>query len=255
MTICVGILCTDGIIIASDSMASSQILGTNNQKVYKLPFGIGAIAGSDFLGKFFVHELNKIQTIPDGSDPYQFTQQLANLITNQINTSNPGMLAQIYQMMLNQHQRTELFNFVNLTALIGFKVGSEYFLANFQPANFNSLFAACITTSKDRTFWQIIGSGYNTSAPLVTLLCDILNIKGKPSIQEGKILAYWLVKHAIDNAPQYIGGEVDIIQYSNSNAIEEIDYQECEELKSSLIEHIQTYSNPGNSKSVTVPVI
>ena len=58
MTICVGILCKDGVVMASDTMASNQILGFNNKKIYNTERGLCAIAGDDSLGKLLVHKLN-----------------------------------------------------------------------------------------------------------------------------------------------------------------------------------------------------
>lgn len=260
MTICVGILCTDGVVIAADSMMSNKILGMSNQKAYEFPFGIGAIAGGDYLGKFFAHNLsNSTFNFQSSKDPYSFIQPMANLVINQIIEANPGIQPQLNQMMLNAQQRNEVFNFVNLCALVGFKLDNKFYLANFQPASFNSPFGACITKPEDRTFWQIIGSGYNTSAPLVSLLCDILNINGKPDITQGKVLAYWLVKYAIDNASGYVGGDVDILEMVNNNtevglgfAINRVDFQECEELKGDLMRHIKSYSS-ANNNSPSIP--
>ncbi len=247
MTICVGILCSDGVIIASDTMASTNILGMNNRKIYQLPFGVCGVAGSDFLGKFFIHKLNNFPSVVS-HDPYEFTTVISEIVKQQIYHSNPGIQTNINAMMLNSMQRNELNVFVNFCAILGFTSNNNFYLANFQAAINNSLFGACITKSDDKIFWQIIGSGYATSAPLVKLLCDMLKINDKPNLKQGKILAYWLVKYAIDNASQYVGGNVDILQLTNNNSnvttITNIDFSECEGLRAAIMSHIDSYHKP-----------
>jgi hypothetical protein len=246
MTICVGILCTDGVIIASDTMLSNNILGMNNRKIYQLPFGVCGIAGSDSLGKYFIHALGNFPIIVSPADPYQFTSIISEVVKQQIYQSNPGIQGNINAMLLNSMQRNDLSVFVNFCAMLGFTMNNNFYLANFQAAE-HSLFGASITKADDKVFWKIIGSGYSTSAPLVKLLCDILQITDKPNLKQGKILAYWLVKYAIDNSSQFVGGNVDILQLTNNHGeptTTSIDFSECESLRSAIMAHIGLYYQP-----------
>lgn len=169
MTIIVGVLCSDGVIVASDTMLSSINLGFNNQKIYPInnKFVCG-IAGSDSLGKMLVHKLqyefSKDQY--DQHDPYHLSACISNSIISQSVAQNPSSLGNINQMVCNGQTP----NWLVIESIIGFYSKNEFHLMVIH----NLFHPPTIVKITDRLFCQIKGSGYHTSAPLVSLLFIIL---------------------------------------------------------------------------------
>lgn len=221
MTICVGIKCQDGIAIASDSMVSAGVLGFYNKKTYNIGGDyniICSIAGSDSLGKMFVFMLQtEYQSLfKDKNNHYE----IANAIRDRFVT----LYLQTIPMINRQDVITNLFqqshNFGNNRAfiiycevLIAFTFKGEYYLFSFG----NAVFEHQIINEKSGFFHKIIGSGNSVSSPLIKMLIDILDIKNIPTLQQGKKLAYWLTKYAIDSASQGIGDVIEMCTIENIN--------------------------------------
>lgn len=52
---------------------------------------------------------------------------------------------------------------------------------------------------------------------MVRILIEIINIQGIPTLQQGKKLAYWLVRYAIDSSSQGIGENIEMCTIENIN--------------------------------------
>lgn len=230
MTICVGIKCQDGIAIASDSMVSAGILGFYNKKTYNIRGDyniICSIAGSDSLGKMFVFMLqNEYQLLFQGKNNHY---EIVNAIRDRFVTLYLQTIPHVNRQDVINCLFQQSHNFagnrsfvIHCEVLMAFTFKNEYYLFSFG----NCVFEHQIINEQSGFFHKIIGSGNSVSSPLIKMLIDILDIKNIPTLQQGKKLAYWLTKYAIDSASQGIGENIEMCTIENiDNAFTSIEFE------------------------------
>lgn len=192
MTVVVGILCRDGVVIGSDSSATFGVgqIRTIEQQTRKIDIinelFILAGTGQVGLGQRFNHV---IKHVIDGFKgnlplPIEFCRIIThNAINNFQSTGvNPGQYG----------------------ALLAFAHNNDFFLCEFDQSNLQP------ELKNDQIWYVSIGSGQLMSDPFLGFIRKIFWKNGMPTINEGIFSAVWTIQHAIDLNPGGINGPISI---------------------------------------------
>lgn len=270
MTLIIGFACTDGVLIASDGMASQTIdnntplVGITNLKtnIIRNNF-IMASCGDDDLMTLFLNFLNyefdKILAFKESTDnPDFFMKELirfynVNYLNNLYNTANGNINHTVNfpngtQIFVNPHQQivNRLANNC-LGILFSFEMQGKAYL-------YHSNMVDCTMIRQDGGIWySIIGSGFQTASASMHLIKRMLKINKMENIQKTSLLAYWVMSHSIDASPAWLGYPITMaaLEINASPAkISYIDNTGAKEYMEDLYSHVEVYidSTPTNSK-------
>ena len=248
MTILVGILCQDGVVIAADGMASQNLgttpfVGISNLKVHPINDDlIVACAGDDNLMTHFICFLksNYLTIFKEhqakSSNVLALMTELGGKFAHHIMNIYRQYPAEWYSQVLETFNRNG-FSFQAVIAL--------HFNHNHYMFSYDNRFNAMML--RDNGIWHIIlGSGHLVANPSIHLVKKILNIKLMPKVDRGQILAYWTVSHAIDVSSGGIGGEIKIavLQKSGEKYVVSTanNISEHEEFIEDMYKHIWRYN-------------
>ncbi len=257
MTIIVGILCSDGTVIASDSMASNNIgllnfIGIENSKTEIIKDFIVSCAGDDNLMTVFINFLNSYSrpSVIQNSDCIAFSisggfrQYCERLYIDPIKLDTPIQVINNQVFILDPIKQQLIANFYKkideqFHAIITFEHNGNHFLyyfAGFQPPQ----------TLRDNGLWyKIIGSGNLIGMPSIHLIKNILNIKYKPNVEKAIQLAYWTIHHSIEASSGGIGGNIKIIKLQRNDEkylFENVDTTGCKEYIDNMYQHIHNFN-------------
>ena len=194
MTIVVAFLCTDGVVVAADSMVTAyvgkmpavqhtgkKVSILNGQQVF-------AFAGSTGLADRFRSIANDTHAeIAGVARPLDYPVRLS-------------------QIMWDQFQSTGIKNTdaINLRTVLAYVHGDEphccIFEGRIQPRLLN----------KDR-FYTSLGSGTVSVAPFLPFLVKVFCKNPLPNVREGVFLATWAIKHVIETAPGFVAGPIRVV--------------------------------------------
>ena len=211
MTILVGILCTNGVVIASDGMASMNLgttpfVGHSNLKTHVIDNKvIIACAGDDNLMTQFVHffrsnylEYSKKHELQQSSSIFTLMHELSSQFAQDIINAIKQYPDELTNNLLQQINN----NGFDFNAIVGAPFNGKHYI--FQYDTFLRPHML-----RENGIWHIIlGSGHLVGNPSIHLVKKILNIKAQPEIDRGQILAYWTISHAIEVSSGGIGGEI-----------------------------------------------
>jgi ATP-dependent protease HslVU (ClpYQ) peptidase subunit len=243
MTIIVGALCNDGVIIAADGMVSTGFVGLDNLKIETINEMIVACAGSDSLMTLLMNYLRTEYNRPNdckNSDDVAasiiegfrlYWQRLYIQTIWQLEDSiKTELIARYYQEMNENFQAMIVFTFE--------KEHYIYVVIGFNPP---------VMLRENGVWYFILGSGVNTGLPSIHLIKKVLNIQEKPYIEKGIQLAYWTVKHAIEVTSGGIGGKITLLKLArttdDSYAIEQVDTTGTEEHIKAMYNHIHSFKH------------
>lgn len=219
LTILVGILCEDGVVVASDGMVSTNLgtipfVGFSNIKTHLIGDGaIVACAGDDRLMTYFIEFLklnyvtlyNKYHKSP--FDVLTFTRELGAQFANNIINNYKQYPTELVKDQLENIAK----NGFQFQAIIALSFNGAHYIFEYDN-RFNP------TMLRDNGVWHIIlGSGMYVANPSIHLVKKILNINSKPKVNRAQILAYWTVDHAIEVSSGGIGGETTIAVLQKAN--------------------------------------
>jgi 20S proteasome alpha/beta subunit len=194
MTVLVGVLCTDGVIVGSDSSATfgaAPSLSTIEQPIQKT-FIVGddvifATTGAGGLGQRLEYILQVLQQQSQNWHD-QHHLQLALQISN-------SMLANMQRTFLQPGQ---------MGALVAFACQNAFHLCEFAVADFQP-------EMKTTTNWFVsMGSGQMITDPFFGLLRRTLFRHAQPTLAEGVLAACWALHNAIDLNTGGINGPVQL---------------------------------------------
>lgn len=196
MTVAVGFHCSNGIVVAADSMLTpsdgQNATGHHTcRKVHVLSkCQIFAFAGD--LG-----QADRFRIIADGTCTF-------DTVINHPIEHGLGLT----QRILDQFSSTGIANEIDLLALLGFCYNNKAYCCSFQSRLQPTLL------SNDQYFISV-GAGKQIADPFLRFLTDIF-CKDQPTVREAVFLAYWVVSHVIEAGPGGVGGPVRIATIEES---------------------------------------
>jgi 20S proteasome alpha/beta subunit len=196
MTILIGILCEDGVVIGSDSSATftQGQLKTIEQPTKKV-FNIGedlifAGTGSVGLMQRFREVLANKKSSFKNSTPMNLARELS---------------AVFIKDMLETHLKPGLFG-----ALVAFYQSQEFHLIEYEISNFQPEFKT------SDTWFCSMGSGQPIADPFLGFIRRVLFDGKKPTLNEGVFATHWTLKHAIELNTGGINGPAQIATLSKT---------------------------------------
>jgi 20S proteasome alpha/beta subunit len=212
MTLLVGILCTNGAVIAADQQTTH--------------------------GNFAVHTIGqqatKIRSIADdtlyaGSGPLGLAQQYAHIIENehhQFKNRNFHSLAPLLQKKMRDLLDPAFVTAGHASRVIGQAAQSDVILSSLlatvckdglvlweisQQCGFEALTAAGVS-------FVCVGSGKSNADPFLRFIWDVyFPGTARPNVSEGSLIAYWTVRTVIDSRTSGVGYNPDVFVIEQIN--------------------------------------
>lgn len=191
MTVVVAFLCSDGAVVAADSMLTSSMGGLpvahhTGRKVEVLAGQqVFAFAGDHGQGSRF-------KIMADGS--YGQIAQTNHPIEYPLALS---------RSLVAQFQSTGIGNAVNLNTVVAFEHGNQHHCCVFEGLIQPRLLDA-------HHFYAALGSGKLSADPFIRFLVEVFCQAGPPNVREAVFLAAWTVEHAIHTSPGGVAGPMRI---------------------------------------------
>ena len=192
MTILIGVLCREGVVIGADSSATFGAAGgirTIEQPCHKLEIVnktiVVAGTGQVGLGQRFVERVKEAWEQKYFRDsPVDAARKLAELaIKDFISTKAPAG---------------------SYGALVAFPISDKLHLCEFQIADFQP------ELKVDPIWFCSMGSGQLIGDPFMALMREIFWEKGPPSLQDGIFAAVWALEHAVSVNAGGVNGPIEI---------------------------------------------
>lgn len=251
MTVLVGIKCSDGVVIGTDS-ASTFSAGTLNtieqasKKVEIIDDRI-VIAGTGAVG------LNQrfCSIIKSSSSDKLFSNKTSAL--DVAKSLSRSAIDDFLSTHAGNHN-AGIYGQTAYGALVAFPLGSKFELCEFQVSNFQP-------ELKDNKIWYVsMGSGQYIADPFLGLMRQVFWEDGLPACSEGIFATTWAIQHAIDLNCGGINGPIQIAVLSSEKkgplarllSTEEIaeHQQNVEEAKSHLREYSKIFKEKAGAKQV-----
>ncbi len=238
MTVVVGILCQDGVVIGSDSAATFAAgqIHTIQQPTDKVAV-IGeevvlAGTGEVGLGQRFENILQSVHTAGHFAkrDRFEITQIIARNAVDNFNTTaaQPGLYG----------------------ALLGFKCIDGFQLCEFAVKDFQPEFKT------PKNCFVSMGSGQLNADPLLGMFGRVFFGSDLPSVVEGIFVATWTLRLAIELAPLGVRGPIQMATLTSKSdgspkaqRISENDLQEHEDNAKQAEEYLARYPQVLSSSS------
>lgn len=197
MTVVVAFYCSDGIVIAADSMITPSVGGMpvghhHGQKLSVLNGPqLFAFAGDQGQAdRFRVMTNGSFGSIASMAHPLDYAVALSSSIIKQLAQTGIGM------------------NQINANAIIAFEKDGIHHCCVFEgPLQPRFL--------DEHHFYVALGSGKLSADPFLRFLTDTFcSNNSQPSMKEGVFLATWAVQHVIDTNPGGVAGPIRIATYA-----------------------------------------
>jgi|ERR1035441_4832022 hypothetical protein len=261
MTILVGVKCCDGIVIGTDSAVTSApvpgmsaMTETGASKI-EFPFAneplIVATTGSVGMSLRLHYELRANFTEGKAiknslrNNPIKFPTDLATIVTENFRkTFSPVMSNPQIGFQLG--------------ALVGFVCKDEPHLVEFDSVQFQPDLKGVIDgNGRWRTRpYATMGSGQMMGDPFLAEAHSLLFGKDSATtLQQGRIIATWALKHVIKYNTGGIGGPIQLAVIDKTDKgwrAHSIDAGECEQVVAQLEEHIRGFWNEPDDRGAEV---
>ena len=188
MTVVVTFLCSDGVVVAADSMLTSSIgnmpLAHHTGRKISILNGeqVFAFAGDQGQGDRFRFVAERI---------YEGVERKAQ------HPIEYGL--EVSSHLIRQFQSTGIGNTINLNAVLAYthkkRSACCVFEGNIQPRLLDA-----------DHFYCALGSGKLSADPFVRFLVGVFCQKGQPKVREAVFLATWMIEHVIQTSPGGIAG-------------------------------------------------
>lgn len=199
MTVVVIFNCTDGVVIAADSMITPSIGG----------IGVGH------------HHGQKISVLP-GPQLFAFAGDVGqNARFRILAESNPGIInnqahaidypLQLTAGIIQQFTATGINNSIDANPVLAFAHNGVHQCCVFEGALQPRLL-------DEHHYYAALGSGKLSADPFLRFLVDVFCNNGRPSVREGIFLATWTVQHVIDVNPGGVAGPIRIATLQSDGA-------------------------------------
>jgi 20S proteasome alpha/beta subunit len=200
LTSIVGVYCSDGVVIGTDSSAtfSSGGLRTIEQETKKIEIYHGTVivagTGEVGLGQRFCNLTEK--SFRDAG----FTKR------KPVET-----MADLSQRAVKDFQSTYTFfphlpSGFNYGALVAYSIGDNYSLCEFDPIHFRPE----LKLPEQKFFFSTMGSGQVITDPFLALMRKIFWNPDPPTVAEAKFIITWALTHAIEVNTGGINGPIQM---------------------------------------------
>ena len=200
MTVVVAFLCSDGVVIAADSMLTPSVgtVATGHHTGRK----IHLVAGPQIVA--FSGDIGIAARFRIAADAR------AGQIAGIAHALDHGL--QISNAMFTQLQATGIWPNVDIGLVLAYMHGGQphccVFLNRVQPWLLDA-----------DHFYAALGSGKLSADPFLRFLTDIFCEPGQPpTVREAVFLANWTVQHVIDTTPGGVAGPIRIAVFERDNA-------------------------------------
>lgn len=258
MTILVGVKCSDGVVLGSDSaVTSAPMLGMNvmtetGASKIERPFGdeplIAATTGSVGMSMRFFQELR---------DHYTDNQNIKRWLRHsavKFATALAGIVTKNFMSTFSPVMQNPQIGF-GLGALVGFVAEDKPQLVEFDSVQFQPDFKGVQDAASGR--WRTrpyatMGSGQTMGDPFLAEANSLLfGADAVPSLKQGKILATWALKHVIKYNAGMIGGPIQLAvieKHEQKWRAQLIDSGECEQVVAQIEQHVRSFwDEPGEA--------
>lgn len=218
MTVVVGFLCTDGAVIAADSMLTPSMGNIqtghhNGRKVF--PVGddqLCAYAGDQGQAqRFLLYAKLREDFLKTASLPYDVAKLLSNVVLGDLAQTKIG----VERVAVNTLLAFRLLGSVHLAGFLG-------------PLQPNLL--------DEEHFYVALGSGKQMADPFLAFLLDTFS-PSQPTMREAVFLATWVLDHVIRTNPGGVAGPIRIgilpTNLAQGNA-RELNSEEIEEQRQAI---------------------
>lgn len=245
MTVIVGVRCTDGIVVGSDSVASSAMGASplislpSNSKIQIFPGNV-IVATTGSVG--YTQRLHaQIELAIKGN-------VFKNLPVHEC-TANIAkrMLSDLQSSMAQRHAQQGL----QFGALIAAPIRDEAYLVEYGTMDFQP------EIKKDKLFFVSMGSGQLLADPFLAFVKRMLWKDEPPTVDVGKFGVYWVLDHTIRLAPGGVGGPIKLAtlrQVGGAWTAEGLeDTQEQAEYVGELETHVGNFARHTIEQAPTTP--
>lgn len=192
MTIVATFLCTDGVVVAADSMITS--LAGNIPIAHHTEKKISILSGNQIFASSGDQGLSE-----------RFRVIVDRAHGNVQKTDHPIYYPVLLTQSVNdQFRKTGISGAINLEAVLAYDHKNKHYCCVFdapllQPRLLNK-----------ESFYASLGSGMLSAEPFLHFLVDIFCQDGPPNVSEGVFLATWVVEHVIRTNPGGVAGPTRI---------------------------------------------
>lgn len=196
MTVVVAFHCTDGVVVAADSMLTPSVGG----------LGVGH------------HHGMKLATI-NGPQLFAFAGDLGHADRIRVMAdSSHSLIAKaghpldyaiaITGSMIQQFQSTGIAaQMINCNIILAFQHANAHQCCVFEGALQPRFLDG-------NHFYVALGSGKLSADPFLRFLVDVFCANGRPNVREGIFLATWAVQHVIDTNPGGVAGPIRVATFA-----------------------------------------
>lgn len=186
MTVVVSFWCTDGVVVAADSMLTSVAHHTGKKLRILRGDRVFAFAGDLGLGeRFRIMADDMHESLQGMAHPLHYSSQLTI-------------------SMLGQLRMTGIQDARDITAALAYIHGNAHHCCIFEGPLFQPRLL------DENHFYCSLGSGMLSADPFLRFLVDIFCQNGPPNVREGVFLATWAVEHVIRTNPGGVAGPIRI---------------------------------------------
>lgn len=189
MTVVVAFFCTDGVVIAADSMITPGIGGINVGHHHGLKI---SVLGGHQLFAFAGDQgqSDRVKIMANGSH--------ATIST----TGHPiDYPIAITQSIIQQFQSTGIAGAINTNPILSFVHQNQYVCCVFEGVMQPRLLDAA-------HYYVAVGSGKLSADPFLRFITDVFCNGTQPTVAEAIFLATWTVQHVIDVNPGGVAGPI-----------------------------------------------
>jgi 20S proteasome alpha/beta subunit len=239
VTVIVGIRCADGIVIGTDSAATSgdhsgAMLSYNpTAKIHNVSGYLVAGTGSVGLGQ-------------------RFRASLAHLLNNgQLKGKDEGFCANTVAAAAIANYRTTHLQKLNFGALVAFRANGGLHLCEFEVGSLQPEF-------KQDLFFAAMGGGMNIADPFLGLMREVFWSDGTtPTLQEGIFAATWALRQSITLCPSGVNGPIQMASLTKKGITiyERAEIAEHEQNVLGALDHLRSYRDVLLGNMTTTPDI
>jgi hypothetical protein len=198
MTVVVAFLCTDGVVVAADSMITPSIgqLGVGHHKGRK----IEVVSGPQIFA--FAGDLGQAARFRIAADLNH------GIIEEQPHPINYPLA--LTQALVAQFNSTGIDNSkIDVNTVLAFLYGGQPHCCVFERAIQPRLL-------DQHHFYVALGIGKLSADPFLRFLVDVFCTHGRPNVREAIFLATWTIEHVINTNPGGVAGPIKIATFETA---------------------------------------
>jgi 20S proteasome alpha/beta subunit len=234
MTLIVGILCEDGVVLASDSAAtySAGAAFTIGQqevtKVHRLGNDlVYASTGAIGVSQLIIAELTGLSTnkyFTKNVTALEVMKTLSRTIAEQVKH-----LFESAQRLVPLVGQNEAAMSVLCKSLVGAAVRKEPVLYQFD-------YGGAPEQATEKLPFIALGSGQAMADPYLAFLRRILWKDRRPTVAEGRLVAAWTIRHVSQTAVGFVGGPIQLATLAISDGVPSVELADPAEHDGSIEE-------------------